>query len=310
MSNKPDLAIIIVNWNVRDLLRDCLQSVLVEIDQNRLSAAVWVVDSASEDDSVAMIQAEFPRVHLIASRSNLGFAGSNNLALHALGFPGHQPEQPDLVLLLNPDTLVKPGALKAMVDFMGSHPEAGMAGANLSFGDGSFQHGAYAFPGLWQLAIELLPLPGRLVESRLNGRYPPALYAGQVPFPVDHPLGAAMMVRAAAIHTAGVLDDGYEMYVEEVDWAWRIKQQGWAAYCVPQAAIVHFGGQSTGQIRARSFLQLWRSRYRFYRKRYGWLRLTLARQVVVRGMQRLMVQHPEQQELFRRVQLIWQGKAL
>ncbi|MFQ5576777.1 MAG: glycosyltransferase family 2 protein [Anaerolineae bacterium] len=307
MDSETALAIVIVSWNVKDLLRNCLASVQAALAADGLPGEVWVVDSASADGSAAMVQVEFPAVRLIAAPKNLGFAGGNNAALRALGFPQHRPGQPEGVLLLNPDTLVPPGALKAMVEFLAVRPGAGIVGAGLTYGDGSFQHGAFAFPGLWQLAIELFPLPGRLYESRLNGRYPRARYAAGQPFAIDHPLGAAILVRAEAIRQAGLLDEGYYMYVEEVDWAWRIKRAGWRAYCVPAAQIVHLGGQSTSQIRRQSFINLWQSRYRFYRLRYGPLRMALARRLVVWGMARRIRAAPKQADTFRAVQNIWQG---
>ncbi len=321
----PDLAIIIVSWNVKNLLRDCLSSVQSSLAADGLDAEVWVVDNASHDGSMQVALVEFPWTAVIASRSNLGFARANNVALRAMGFTDpFDPERgwardlqwparrevrnklPDAVLLLNPDTIVQPGALKAMRDFMLSRPDVGIVGAALTFGDGSFQHGAYAFPGLWQLAIELLPLPGRLTESRFNGRYPRRLYSAETPFPIDHPLGAAMMVRAEAIQQLGFLDESYRMYVEEVDWAKRIKAAGWQAYCVPSARIVHLGGQSTGQIKANSFTNLWRSRQRFYRRYYSGWKYRLASKIVQAGMNRKMKASPELADVFQEVKRIWQ----
>jgi len=300
-----DLAIIIVSWNVEAMLGDCLRSVSREVEAGDLAADIWVVDNGSSDGSLAMVRREFPAAQVIASPTNLGFAGGNNAALQAMGFPGSQPDQPKAVLLLNPDTIVQPGALATMLDFIQARPEVGLVGANLSFGDGSFQHGAFRFPGLWQLAIELLPLPGRLYESRLNGRYERALYHAATPFPIDHPLGAAMLVRREAIQQVGLLDEAYHMYVEEVDWSLLLKAAGWQAYCLPTARIVHLGGQSTGQIQAESFINLWRSRYRFYRRYYGRVKLSLARLLVYWGLVRKMKAMPEQAEIFRRVQKIW-----
>jgi len=284
-----DLAIVIVNWNVCSLLAGCLRSVQTELAQSRLSGQIWVVDNASDDDSVAMVRRNFPQVQLIASRKNLGFAAGNNAALRAIGFDTSavQPERlPQAVLLLNPDTELHAGALDTLFGFLQTSPQAGIAGARLVYGDGSFQHSAFAFPGLWQLAIELLPLPGRLAESGLNGRYPRRQYHGSQPFRIGHPLGAAMGVRREAIQQVGLLDEGYHMYVEEVDWSRRIVSAGWQAYCVPQAVVTHFGGQSTGQIKTDSFINLWTSRHRFYQKYYPPLKLWLARQIVTRGMRR------------------------
>lgn len=290
-----DLAIIIVNWNVRDLLAACLRSVQADLASSNLSAQIWVVDNDSSDGSVEMLRRDFPKLHLINSDRNLGFAAGNNAALRAIGFadpsrPSAIPPAetlPVAVLLLNPDTELHPGALRSLVDFLRRTPQAGIAGAQLLFGDGSFQHSVFDFPGLWQLAIELLPGPGRLVESRLNGRYPRRLYEQNHPFKVGHPLGAAICVRSAAIKQVGLLDEQYHMYVEEVDWSKRIQAAGWQAYCVPAAKVTHLGGQSSTQIQMTSFVNLWRSRRRFYDKHYPALKVWLARQIVQAGMRRM-----------------------
>ncbi len=289
-----DLAIIIVNWNVCDLLAACLRSVEADLAASQLSGQIWVVDNASTDGSVALLRRDFPQVQLIASEKNLGFAGGNNAALRAIGFdPTSSPSPkrggehfPEVVLLLNPDTIVHPDALRALYDFLKNTPKAGIAGARLVYGDGAFQHSVFAFPGLWQLAIELLPLPGRLAESRLNGRYPRFAYESGRPFRVDHPLGAALGVRREAIQQVGLLDEHYPMYVEEIDWSKRIIAAGWEAYCVPAAVITHFGGQSTGQVQMNSLVNLWASRYRFYSKYYSPLKVWLAKQIVQLGMRR------------------------
>lgn len=320
-----DLAIIIVSWNVKELLAACLRSVAADLAQSDFSAKVWVVDNASGDGSAEIVRRDFPEVKLIASDENLGFAGGNNAALRAIGFETSRNDLPlpDAVLLLNPDTVIHAGALQAVVNFLQHHPQVGVAGTRLIYGDGTFQHSAFAFPGLWQLAIELLPLPGRLVESRLNGRYPREMYERGEPFAIGHPLGAAMAVRREAIQQVGLLDERYQMYVEEVDWSKRIVAAGWAAYCVPDAVITHYGGQSSGQVKMGSLLNLWRSRYQFYRKHYTPPTVWLARQIVRAGMGRRMRQAIEaaqadrlnQAELaerlagYEKVIQIWKGEA-
>ena len=143
-------------------------------------------------------------------------------------------------------------------------------------------------------------------------------YAGGEPFEIGHPLGAAMCVRREAILQAGLLDEGYHMYVEEVDWSRRITATGWRAYCVPAAVVTHLGGQSTGQIKIDSFINLWSSRYRFYSRYYGRLRKTMARQIVRLGMWRKAQQDKRTPQLspaerqerlaaYRQVMNIWQG---
>jgi N-acetylglucosaminyl-diphospho-decaprenol L-rhamnosyltransferase len=282
-----DLAIIIVSWNVRQLLRSCLTSVYQSLyasslERRPLSAEVWVVDNNSADGTREMVRERFPQARLIANGENRGFAGGNNQALERA-----LKERPRFALLLNPDTAVRGRALETLVRFMEGTTQAGMSGARLVFGDGSFQHSAFRFPGLAQILLDLFPLPGPLHDTRLNGRYPRGWYApGAPPFRVDHPLGAAMLIRREAIEDVGLMDTGFYLYCEEIDWAMRMWASGWEVYCVPGAEIVHYGGQSTSQIRAQSFANLWRSRHRLYTKHYSPLRVRLAAQLVRAGMKR------------------------
>lgn len=273
------LSIIIVSYNVRELLRRCLQSVFASALQSEdwLQVDVIVVDNASRDGSAQMVETEFPRVDLIASTENLGFTRANNLVLRQLGFDTDSERdakaRPDLVLLLNPDTEVVDDGLGALAEFMRENPWAGACGPRLHYEDGSLQHSAFAFPGLAQVALDLLPLaalPGtsrlllRALNSRLNGRYPRRNWMGIMPFPVDFVLGAAMMVRAESIAAVGLLDEGYFMYCEEMDWCLRIQEAGMAIFAVPTARIIHYEGRSSRQVRWQSFERLWASRYRFF----------------------------------------------
>jgi N-acetylglucosaminyl-diphospho-decaprenol L-rhamnosyltransferase len=284
--SSPDLAIVVVTWNVRDLTLDCLESVYADIERGGLRVQVWVADNASHDGTVQAIADRFPQARLIASPTNLGFAGGNNVALRAMGFREHGAATPYAVLLLNPDTLVQPGALSELLRALDGQPQAGIVGARLVYGDGGFQHSAFAFPGLAQLIIDLFPVSGRLREGHLNGRYPRRLYAGQQPFRVDHPLGAAMLVRGEAIRQVGLLDEGFHIYCEEIDWAWRMREAGWLAYCAPTAEIVHYAGQSTQQARPQMVVALWASRLRLYALHYGPLKNRLARLIIRAGMNR------------------------
>ncbi|MBX3002183.1 MAG: glycosyltransferase [Caldilineaceae bacterium] len=305
------LTVIIVSYNVRDLLRNCLHSIFASasLSADWLTVEIIVVDNASQDGSAEMVAAEFPSVRLIASSQNLGFTGGNNLALATLGFSGENrpqtaggrrqttddrypisniqspisalrspipsPQSPDFVLLLNPDAELVEDALGKMVAFLRDHAGAGACGARLCYGDGRFQHGAFRFPTLMQIALDLLPLgeiPGlrrflpQLLDSRWNGRYPQSLWRGTAPFRVDFVLGAALMVRGEAVRQIGLLDDSYFMYCEEMDWCLRLRQAGWTIHALPAARVVHHEGQSSRQRRWISLERLWRSRFRFYHK--------------------------------------------
>jgi len=293
------LAIVIVSYNVRELLAACLRSVFASLDRSpELAAEVWVVDNASADGSAALVGDHFPQVRLLASDENLGFAGGNNAALRACGFSiqdaprvtdnvsrftSHVP--PDFVLLLNPDTEVLDDAIGRMARFLAQHPRVGGGGAQLQYPDGRFQHGAFSFPGLLQLWFDFFPpRPRRLLDSRLNGRYPRRCYKRGEPFPIGFGLGAALMIRREAIEAVGLLDEGYFMYAEEIDWCWRMQRAGWRFYCVPAARVVHHGGASARQFREQSYLNLWRSRQRLYGRFYSPLRRWLAFCIVRLGM--------------------------
>ena len=282
----PDLAVVIVSWNVRDLLGTCLQSLLADIEQSSFETQVWVVDNASADGTPEAVAEAFPTIRLIASDENLGFVRGNNLVLREITSPHSQG--PRYVWLLNPDTEVRPGATAALVAALEDDPRAGVAGAKLLYADGSLQHSAFRFPGLIQLAFDLFPLPTRLYDTPLNGRYPRRLYQGEAPFAIDHPLGASMMVRTEAIADVGLMDEGFWMYCEEIDWCWRMRTAGWRAYCAPAARVVHHAGQSSAQVRIPSLINLWTSRARLYARHHGPLTRWLARRTVRAGMRRRM----------------------
>ncbi|MBN1135679.1 MAG: glycosyltransferase [Anaerolineae bacterium] len=256
-----DLAVVTVSYNTRELLAECLAAALASLERSGLSGEVWVVDNASADGSAEMVRDRFPAVRLVAHDHNVGFAAGNNLALARLG-----GSPPRYVLFLNPDTRVMGDALGEMVRFLDAGPQAGVAGARLVHGDGSFQHSAFAFPGLLQIFFDFFPLHPRLLESRLNGRYPRELYEAGRAFAVDHPLGAALMIRAQTLAQVGGFDERFFMYCEEVDLCQRVKAAGWGVYCVPQAEVVHLVAQSTRQFRDRMFVALWRSRFLMFDK--------------------------------------------
>lgn len=302
MPTDPRLTVIIISWNVRDLLAACLRSLQADRERAGLSADVWVVDNGSTDGTPEMVARDFPAVHLIARPDNIGFAAANNHAMRAV----LETVPPRYFWLLNPDTEVLPGATAALLNAMESHPRVGVAGAKLLYSDGTLQHSAFRFPGLVQLAFDLFPMPARLYETPLNGRYPRRLYEGGRPFLVDHPLGAAMMVRTAAVNQVGLMDEGYRIYCEEIDWCWRMRRAGWRALCVPAARVVHHAGRSTGQVPIPSFVHLWTSRARLYARHHGPLTRRLARILVRIGMRRRMRDAPpEWQEAVRQVLEAW-----
>lgn len=270
-----DLSVIIVSYNTRDLLRACLTSVVSTLSSG-LDHEVLVVDNASADGSAAMVRDAFPQVRLLINKKNRGFAAAGN---QALGQSGGRH-----AILLNPDTVVRRGAFVKMVKFLDENPQVGVVGPKLVYPDGGFQHSAFTFPTLPMIFLDYFPLNHRLINSRLNGRYSRVLYEEGEPFPIDHPLGAGLMVRRRVMEEVGLLDEGFFMYCEEIDWCIRIKKAGWQIYCHPQAEITHYVGQSTTQFGDEMFVELHKSRYRVYRKHYSWRFRRMARWLVRLGL--------------------------
>jgi N-acetylglucosaminyl-diphospho-decaprenol L-rhamnosyltransferase len=284
-----DLGIVIVSFNVRELLAACLNSVVASLALSQLDARIIVLDNASADGSAAMVREQFPGVQLIASQRNLGFAAANNVGMCDL-IPNSESriskfQVPRHVLLLNPDTEVWGEALAVLVHFLDEHPDVGAVGARLLYPDGRLQHGAFHFPGVVQTFFDFFPTHRWLTDSWLNGRYSQAAYANG-PFPIDHPLGACLMVRAEAIRQIGLMDEQFFMYCEEIDWCLRLKRAGWQIYCVPQAEVVHHVARSTRQFREAMFVALWRSRLRLYAKHSSPARQWAIRQVIRLGVER------------------------
>lgn len=252
-----DLSIIIVNWNVRDLLRDCLRS--IEDDRGALSVEVIVVDSASADDSVAMVRGEFPWVKLIPCDENVGFPRGNNLGLaEALG---------TYLLLLNPDTVIVGDAMSKMVAFLQVHPDVGALGPQLLNPDGSVQSSRRRFP---------TAATGFLESTWLEGLAPGVLrryYALDLPddatADVDWLTGACIMVPRTVYEEIGGLDEGYYMYSEELDWCRRIKASGRRVVYYPAAQVTHHVGKSSEQAVTARHINFQRAKLRYFRKYHG-----------------------------------------
>ena len=285
-----ELAVAIVCWNNADVIVDALQSLIDDLNNSELEYEIWLVDSASSDDTVRVVSQGFAGVKLIVSDANIGFGACNNLALRRMGFGDGAPadELPRAVYLLNPDTVTRMGASRLLYDTLMARDDVGMVGARLSYADGSFQHSAFRFPDLRQIWTEFFPTPGRWVDGRFNGRYPRSWYMAGQPFEVDFTLGATMMLKRDVIMQTMGFDEAFFMYCEEVDWAWRISRRGWRILCVPAAHVTHLGGGSTSQARPLSLINLWKSRLLLYDKYYPRWKRGAARRLLISGMRRQM----------------------
>ena len=287
-----DLLIVIVNYNTRDLLRDCLASIYES--RGDFSYRVCVVDNGSSDDSVAMVRQEFPQAQLIASPINGGYAYANNLGLMAHGFQNsplaRHPSSlvPRYALLLNADTLLPPSALQEMLDFMDTHPEAGAAGPRLVREDGSLDLACRrSFPSPSAFFYRMMGLSKLFPKSRRFGRYNLTYLDPDELTEVDSVVGAFMLVRAEAIHQVGLLDETFFLYGEDLDWAYRIRKAGWKIYYNPQVTVLHVKAASTRHSR-RARYEFYRAMDVFYRKHYAastpfWLHWLIIAGIVLQG---------------------------
>lgn len=269
-----DLAIVILNYNTRDLLRECLRSVFAS--DTSLRYRVCVVDNASTDASVEMVASEFPQVHLIAGRVNNGFSAGNNVGLRWFGFAQSTGDivADDVVasaryaLLLNPDTLVPPTSFDAMVRFMDERPQVGVAGPRLRRLDGSLDRACRrSFPTPQVSFYRMAGLSKLFPHNRRFNAYNMAFYAEDAVHPVDSVVGAFMLLRREAIAQVGLLDEGFFMYGEDLDWAKRIKDAGWEVWYNGQVEITHVKEAASRQS-SKSRIDFYEAMWIFYEKHY------------------------------------------
>ncbi len=266
-NNNIELSIIIVNWNTKQLLLDCLDSLYKYMPPVRTE--VFVVDNASTDGSVEAVTRAFPDTQVVVNAKNWGFARANNVALKRM--------RGKYAVLLNSDTLFRESTLKDLFVFMEGHPDAGMCGPQLLNADGSKQKSTGEFPRLMTEFVSKKIV--RLISPETQARG--GNHAGSdnsLPIAVDFISGACMMVRKTAIDEVGMLDEDYFFLYEEIDWCYRMHRRGWQVYNIPQVSLYHLGGQSMREINLRARVESWQSRYLFFRKNLclktaGWLGL-------------------------------------
>jgi GT2 family glycosyltransferase len=264
----PDLGIVCLNWNTRDLLRDCLKSVYAS--RGPITFQVCVVDNASGDGSAAMVRAEFPQALVVESPENRGYPAGNNLGLRALGFGSPPaPEAPRYALLLNPDTVLPNTALADMVAFMDARPRCGIAGPRLVLPSGDLDLACRrSFPTPEVSFYRLTGLSQLFPRSRLFGRYNLTYLSPDVEAEVDSVVGAFMLVRREAIAQAGLMDEAFFMYGEDLDWAFAMKQKGWEVRYNPAVTVLHLK-RAASRMSRRAQIAFHESMLLFYRKHYA-----------------------------------------
>lgn len=286
-SEMIDVSIVIVSWNTRDILRDCLRS--IRESAGRVAFEIILVDNNSADGSADMAAAEFPDVRLIRNAENLGFAAGNN--------QGIVVARGRYVLLLNSDTVVLDGAIAAAVRFADAHPRAAIVGCHTRGPTGNLQYNCYLFPSLLNLALSLTRLQTLFWHHRFFGRSRFGWWDYESVREVDAVAGCFMLARKTAIDQVGPMCEDYFMYSEDTDWCWRFHRAGWKVMYAPDATIRHLGRCSSSQAAAEMHLLERRSLLMFLEKKSGklarWVAnlmfcvASMARLAVV-GVQRLV----------------------
>lgn len=255
---RPDLSVIIINWNTKVMLRDCLESLFDSAPTSTLE--VFVVDNASSDGSPDMVADEFPHVKLIRNGRNMGFAAANNQALR-IARGRH-------MLLLNSDTLVHPGVIDGSVDYMDANPQVGVMGCKVLNADGTVQTTCSQFPSLTNLVLlttGLFKVPG-LPAAR---RYRMDDWQRDDERDVEVVSGCYLVARREATEAVGLLDEDFFFFGEETDWCRRFLAHGYAVRFAPVGTITHFGGGSSKSLNSRRDLMLSEATVRLHRKHGG-----------------------------------------
>ena len=230
-----DVSVVIVSFNTRDLLRECLNSLLAECEG--VSHEIFVVDNISRDGSADMVEQEFPNVRLIRSQVNLGFAAANNKA-----FPLAKGRY---VVLLNSDAFLRPNALRKSIEYMDADPRIGLGGARLVGRDGAWQPSARLFPSLLNEVLTISGLSARFPHSRFFGRGDRTWADQNLPADVDWVPGAYSIIRASVLGQVGYFDENFFLYYEEVDLCRRIRNAGYIIRYWPDVEVIHLGGESS-----------------------------------------------------------------
>jgi len=251
-----DVSVIIVNWNTRELLLRCLESVFRH--SGSLTFDITVVDNSSRDGSVEAVREKYPRVTIVVNSSNLGFSRANNQAITSTSG--------NYCLLLNSDAELTEQALERMIEFMQDNPSVGVAGAKLLNKDGSMQN---SFDNIPTLTTELLNKS--LLRAVFPRKYPSKKSPITAPLEVESVIGACMLIRRKALEEVGLLDEDYFFFLEETDLCYRMRKAGWKVLYLPQAHAYHLQGESKAIDPGRAWIEYYRSLYTFFKKNRGFL---------------------------------------
>ena len=282
-----DLSIIIINYNSRQVLLNCLNSLTPST--SFISSEIFIVDNASTE-SIRDIEKEFPKVNFIYNEKNIGFAAANNIGVkHAKG---------KYILLLNPDTIVNENSFQPMINYLDTHSDVGIVGCKIFNAEGEIERSTHSFPSLlkeFMHANEFLKIffgydsqLAKILKNIFKSKSLESYWDHNRIKEVDHVTGACMMVKKEAIDKVGLLDEVFFLYNEEVEWSFRFKKAGYKSVFLPESSIIHLFGHSTKQrVQKQTVNKLLVERYRgmfyFFQKHYSFIKLILLRVIVLQG---------------------------
>ena len=254
-----DIAVIIVNWNAREDLRRCLESLYAE-PKPQAAYEVWVVDNASDDGSAGMVAAEFPQVRLVVNAENAGFSKANNQAIART--------DSRYAFLLNSDAFIHPGALDRLVAYADAHPQAGIVGPKVLNSDGSLQFSCRRFPSLGAGFFRNTYLGRLFPHNKFARDYLMVSFDHAHDTAVDWVSGCAMLIRRDLLDKIGALDERFYMYCEDVDLCQRAWESGCEVVYTPQAVVTHAIGRSSDRNADKMIIEFHHSWYEYDRKRH------------------------------------------
>ncbi len=255
----PDLSVIIVSWNTRDLLVQCLLSVLGDAGP---SAEIIVVDNASSDGSAEAAESLSDRIRVVRNSANTGFARANNI--------GIRQSRGQTLALVNSDVIVRPGCFSAMLAYLETQGQVGMLGPKILWPDGkTVQRSCMAFPTVWNMLCRALGLDSLFPRTRMFGDFLMTFWPHDTLREVEVINGCFWMIRRSAMDRVGLLDEDFFMYAEDIDWCKRFHNAGWKVVFYPEAEAVHYGGASSAAMPVRFYLEKQKANFQYWRKHHS-----------------------------------------
>ncbi|MGP8154001.1 MAG: glycosyltransferase family 2 protein [Smithella sp.] len=260
-----DISVIIVNWNTKDFLIECLQS--LDTQTGNFQKEVIVVDNGSRDDSQEAVKSAFPKVQIIENNSNLGFAKANNIGIKA--------SKGRYLCVINSDVKVLDGCLDQLVRHMDQHPNVGMVGPKVYWSDMTLQSSCRIFPSLWNNFFTAIGFNKLFPKYRIFSGEHMLFFSYDKIRSVDVLVGCFMMARREAVDQVGMLDERFFIYAEDIDWCKRFWEKGWEIMFNPGAEVIHYGRSSSSNDPLRFSIEQMRSVLQYWKKHHGIIKRTI-----------------------------------